>query len=107
MSVHHNFCGINFTVGTGDEKTAQKINKNVNYYKLLRNQESNIDATITEPNMSWHFGQWLRGTVGRAIASDTKRVGFVSSHWQISIQHLFPDNSWIGENKETESIVDL
>ena len=33
-------------------------------------------------NINYWIGQWLCGSVGRAIASDTRGPRFDSSHWQ-------------------------
>ena len=42
------------------------------------------------------YGQWLCGSVGRVVASDTRGPGFESGHWQkiINIEHLFTVN-WV------------
>ena len=50
------------------------------------------------------FGQWLCGSVGRAVASNTRDPRFESSHWQkiIYIEHLFTVYRK-DENKEKEA----
>ena len=47
------------------------------------------------------FGQWLCGSVGRAVASDTRGPRFKFSHWQnfIYIEHLFTVNCDIEKTK--------
>ena len=47
------------------------------------------------------IGQWLCGSVGRAVASDTRGPRFESSHRQkiIYIEHLFPVNCVLKRQK--------
>ena len=43
------------------------------------------------------------GSVGRAVASDTRGPQFESSHWQDFIMNIFTDNCWKDENNEKEA----
>ena len=49
-------------------------------------------------------GQWC-GSVGRAVASNTRGPRFESSHWQkcIYIEHLFTVNCVLKRRKEKEA----
>ena len=55
---------------------------------------------------SLYFGQWLCGSVGRAVTSDIRGLRFESSHRQkiIYIEHLFTVNCVLKRrNKEKEA----
>ena len=48
---------------------------------------------------SIHVGQWLCGSVGRAVVSDTRGSWFESSHRQKIIEHLFTVNCVLKRQK--------
>ena len=45
------------------------------------------------------LGQWLCGSVGRAVASDTSGPRFASSHRQKIVEHLFTVNCVLKRRK--------
>ena len=69
----------------------------------MMSRSKSYTLTHEQENKQTNRGQWLCGSVGRAVASDTRCPRFESSHRQKIIEHLITVNCVLKRrNKEKE-----